>query len=359
MNDLLIKKISSIIIDSQETILNSLKKMDEIEKKLLLVFENTKFKSLLSIGDIQRAILKNIPLETPIKNILREKIFGVNIKTGSFDQSFEEIKSEMLIERTECMPVLGKEGNLVDVYFWEEVFGKEKKRDERKLNIPVVVMAGGIGSRLKPLTNVIPKPLIPINEKPIIEEIIIRFHSIGVTQFFLSVNYLSEIIKFYFRNLSGAKYSIEYIEEDKPLGTAGSLKLLQNRIKSTFFVTNCDILINQDYREVFDYHKENNNELSLVASLKSFSIPYGTLKMGENGQLVELNEKPDISYFINAGMYLLEPHLLEEIPVNKFFNITNLIEIIKRRSGKIGIFPVSEGSLTDIGNWKEYINKFI
>jgi NDP-sugar pyrophosphorylase family protein len=259
----------------------------------------------------------------------------------------------------ELMPVVDASNHLVKVYFWDDFFGAEKKDDSPKLNATVVIMAGGRGTRLKPLTNVIPKPLIPIGDKPIIEHIIDNFCRIGSTHFILSVNYRSELIRFHFQQLNLKNVYLEYIEESHPFGTAGSLKLLDGKVKDTFFVTNCDILIDQDYREVWDYHKEEKNELTLVSSLKSYNIPYGTLKVGQGGKLLEMDEKPTVSYFINAGLYVIEPHILKEIPEHKYFNITDLIDTIRKRNGKIGVFPVSEGSLKDLGNWDEYLKNIL
>jgi NDP-sugar pyrophosphorylase family protein len=139
------------------------------------------------------------------------------------------------------------------------------------------------------------------------------------------------------------------------MGTAGSLSMLKGKIKETFFVSNCDILIDQDYSEILEYHKENKNEITLVAALKHYPIPYGTVETGENGQLLELKEKPELVFKINSGMYILEPHLLHEVPDNQFFHITQLIENVKNRNGNVGVFPVSEKSWRDFGGWDEYL----
>jgi NDP-sugar pyrophosphorylase family protein len=147
---------------------------------------------------------------------------------------------------------------------------------------------------------------------------------------------------------------MNYFTENEPLGTAGSLFLLREKLKETFFVTNCDILIKQDYAEILEYHYQHKNELTLVAAIKHYSIPYGTVKTGEGGSLKSFREKPDVQFLVNAGMYILEPHLLKEIPENTFFHITDLIDKIKRRGGNVGVFPVSEGAWMDIGEWKEY-----
>ena len=215
-------------------------------------------------------------------------------------------------------------------------------------------MAGGKGTRLKPITNIIPKPLVPLGEKPIIELIIERFFKLGVSDYYISINYKGEMIESYFQELAHKPYCVRFIKETKSCGTAGSLSLLKGKINQPFFVTNCDILIDEDYRKIYHYHRQNNNELTSVAAIKHLMIPYGTMKIGDNGCLKSLKEKPEISYMINAGMYILEDHLLDEIPLNQNFQITELIENILRRRGKVGVFPISEKSWLDIGQWSEY-----
>jgi dTDP-glucose pyrophosphorylase/CBS domain-containing protein len=345
----ILDKIKSIQIDSNQSILSALKQMDTQGKKLLVVFENDKFKSLISLGDIQRAIIDNTDLNAPIRTILR-----ANIKVAKADEPFTQIKQRMLDHRIECMPVVDQNFELIDVYFWEDAFPPEQKRIIQKLDLPVVIMAGGKGTRLKPLTNVLPKPLIPVGEKTILEDIMDRFIEVGCEQFFISVNYKAEMIKHYFSSLVKTRYNISYFEEYKPLGTAGSLYLLRNKIIKTFFVSNCDIIIDTDYGAVFKYHQENNNELTVVSALKNYPIPYGTIETGKNGKLIDLKEKPELTFQINTGMYILEPHLLNEIPENDFFHITNLIDNITKRNGKVGVFPISEGSWKDIGDWAVY-----
>ena len=165
------------------------------------------------------------------------------------------------------------------------------------------------------------------------------------------------MIRFYFDGIKKT-YNLHYFLETNPLGTAGSLHLLRDKIDTTFFVSNCDIMIEQDYHEIYDYHTTSKNELTIVAALKHMKIPYGTLESGNNGELLSLKEKPELTFMINTGMYILEPHLLGEIPVDTFFHITDLIEKIIQRGGRVGVFPVSEGAWMDIGEWNEY-NKTI
>jgi dTDP-glucose pyrophosphorylase len=323
--------------------------MDEIERKLLLVIEDDKYIGLLSIGDIQRAIINNINLDEPIGSILRKG----DIIVGKSEDSIEDIKAMMLQYRTEFMPVVDDQGTLLEVFFWEDLFGVKEKDVQEQFNLPVVIMAGGIGSRLKPLTNVLPKPMVPISEKTMLEEIFDRFNKHGSSRFFISLNYKADLIKYYVNNLQ-LKDEIVFFEEEKPLGTAGSLSLLKGELKETFFVSNCDILIDQDYSEILRFHRENENEITIVAALKHFPIAYGTIETGDNGLLTKLVEKPELTFKINSGMYILEPGLIEEIPQNKFYNITDLIESLQKKGRKVGVFPVSQKSWIDVGDWSHY-----
>lgn len=342
-------KYQHLIIDSNSSVLSALKLMDEVRRKLLLVTVNGEFSGLLSIGDVQRSIIKNNKLTNKVSSVVRNDYITANPK-----QSIEEIKKLMLSIRAEFMPVVDENNVLIDVYFWEDLFGQLNKETLFKFNLPVVIMAGGLGTRLKPLTNVLPKPLIPVNDKTFLEEIFERFYSHGCDEFYISVNYKASLIEYYLKE-QNLPYHIIFFKEPKPMGTAGSLSLLKGKIKETFFVSNCDIIIDQDYSEVLKYHRESKNEITVIAALKHFPIAYGTIETGENGQLIKLIEKPELTFKINSGMYILEPHLLEEIPDDQLFHITDLIENINSRKGKIGVFPVSEKSWKDIGSWKEYL----
>lgn len=342
-------RIKNIIIQDDEDILAALKKMDKEKVKLLIVYKGKQFSGLLSIGDIQRAIVNKTELNVEISKIMRQEI-----TVAKNNESFQSIKDKMMYHRTECMPVVDDKNNLVDIYFWNEVFSLAEKIDDRHLDLPVVIMAGGKGERLKPLTNVIPKPLIPIGEKTILETILDKFNSYGCSEFYISVNYKAALIKSYFDDLHIQNYTISYFQEEKPLGTIGSLTLIKNKIKSTFFVSNCDIILDQDFREIYDYHARNKNEITIVAALKHYKIPYGVLETSENGLMTELNEKPELTFMINSGVYIMEPGLIDEIPENTFFHITQLIDKVKERNGRIGVFPVSQGSWTDVGEWNEY-----
>lgn len=340
-------------INPKATLLEGLKQMDNLDRKLLLVTDDKKFIGLLSVGDIQRAIIQNKPLDAPVISILRKQI-----KVAKPSDSFEDIKQMMIEYRMELCPVINEKQEIMQIYFWEDIFVDRKPKPKVLFKLPVVVMAGGLGTRLKPLTNVIPKPLIPFNDKTILEEILDRFNIHGCNEFYISLNYKAELVEFYLKN-QNLPYELSFFKEEKPMGTIGSLSLLKEKINQTCFVTNCDIVIEQDYSEILDYHKGNNNEITIVAALKHYNIPYGTIESGVNGQLTQLKEKPELTFKINSGMYILEPHTLVEIPENQFFHITQLIEKLQNQGRKIGVFPVSEKSWKDVGSWLEYKEMFI
>lgn len=343
------EKAQRIAVAHDLSLVQAMKRMDELDRKLLLVFEADRFRGVLSIGDIQRAIIRNKPLETKVVDVMRS-----SMRMAGEGDPRDHVRQMMLDFRTECMPVVNASGDLVDVVFWEEEFPVTLHRDERKLELPVVIMAGGIGSRLKPLTNIIPKALVPIGEKPIIQVIVEGFHKLGATDFHVTVNYKHEMIRYFFDHLPTKGYSMDYVLEDKPLGTAGSLRLLKDKLKGRFFVSNCDILIDEDYRAVNDYHAENKNDITLVGSLKNYHIPYGTLETGEGGELLAMREKPDLTFLVNSGLYLLERPVIDHIPEGGHMDITTLIDKVRGAGGRVGVFPVSERAWFDIGEWSEY-----
>lgn len=345
-----IDKIIEISITSDISLLEGLKKMNTIRRKLLLVLDGFKYIGLLSIGDIQRAIINNTDINSPVFSFIRKDNIIALPET-----SIDKIKKQMLDIRAEFMPVVSSKNELLDVYFWEDLFGKKKIAPANQFNLPVVIMAGGVGSRLKPLTNVLPKPLIPIGDKTMLEEIFQRFGNFGCDSFYISVNYKAELIEYYLTSQK-LPYNLLFFKEESPMGTAGSLSLLKGKIHETFFVSNCDILVEQDYSEILNYHQENKNEITLVAAIKHYSIPYGTIETGKNGQLKDLKEKPELTFKINSGMYILEPHLLNEIPFDSFFHITDLINKLEKEKRKVGVFPISQNDWIDVGEVSGYLN---
>lgn len=345
----MIEIIKNRSIGLNTSLLDSMKLMDTIMVKTLFVFNEEHFEGIVTLGDIQRAIINNIALKEPVSRILdRNKIYG------SLLEGDDAIKEKMRRMRAEVMPILDENGELVDVWFWQNFFSNAELTQREKINLPVVIMAGGKGTRLKPITNVIPKPLVPVGDKTILEVIMDQFEGIGCHKFYMSVNYKADMMKYYLSQLDH-KYDIEFFMEDKPLGTIGSVSLLKGKITTPFFVSNCDSINEQDYRDVWDYHVENHNDLTIVTMVKTFKIPYGVIETGEDGLMTALSEKPELTYQVNTGVYILNPSCIDEIPEGEFFHITHLMEKIKARGGRVGCFPVSEHAWKDMGEWPEYL----
>lgn len=343
------KEISNITIAPSTSLLAALKTMDERKVKTLFVFDGDHFEGLFTLGDVQRAIIKNIGLEKNVGTILdRHKIYGYK------SESEAAIREKMLSIRAEVMPILDDRREIVDIWFWDDIFNEQQPDNRKKIDLPVVIMAGGKGTRLKPITNVIPKPLVPVGDKTILEVIMDQFESIGCHKFFMSVNYKADMMKYYLSQLDH-KYDIEFFMEDKPLGTIGSVSLLKSKITTPFFVSNCDSINEQDYRDVWDYHVNNHNDMTIVTMIKSFKIPYGVIETGADGLMTALKEKPEQTYQVNTGVYILNPELIDEIPEGEFFHITHLMEKVQSRGGRVGCFPVSEHSWKDMGEWPEYL----
>ncbi len=346
---MLVERIKDRIISSWATLIEAMKRMDEIKVKMLFVFDGENFHGIITIGDIQRAIINNVMLTEPVS-----KIVGKNKKYARPNDDCEQVRSKMLALRAECMPVVDDKGDLVDVYFWGDFFKHSAPQHRERIDLPVVIMAGGKGTRLRPLTNVLPKPLVPVGDKTILEVILDQFESIGCHKFYMSVNYKADMMQYYLNQLAH-HYDIEFLMEEKPLGTIGSVSLLKGKINTPFFVSNCDSINEQDYRDVYDYHINNHNDMTVVTLVKSFKIPYGVIETGEDGLMIDLKEKPEHTYMVNSGVYILNSELIDEIPDGEFFHITHLMEKVKARGGRVGCFPVSEESWHDMGEWPEYL----
>jgi len=319
------------------------------EKVLLVVDENQALIGALKNGDIRRYILKGQDLTGTIENAYKPNPIFV------FQEDFDpdKIKAVFLKNKIDLIPILDQECKVVDFITWEKAFGNNRKPENQKLNVPVVIMAGGKGTRLEPFTRVLPKPLIPVGDKPVIDHIINRFRVYGISEFYLTIHHMSKIMRAYFEEKE-PDYSIGFAEEDEPLGTAGSLKLIANKLNRPFFVSNCDIIIETDYADLYRFHMQNRHDITLVASAKQFNIPYGICELNGGGSLDRIKEKPEYNFLVNAGMYVLNPAALELIPENQLFHITHLIDKIKENGGQIGVYPVSENAWIDIGQWAEY-----
>lgn len=316
--------------------------LDKIAKKVLFVVQDGQFVAAITDGDIRRWILKKGNLDAKVKEIANYNPKYLPEKEKSKAREFMKKYS------IEALPILNEGKDIVSVVLWND----EEIEPKRTLDTPVVIMAGGLGKRLYPYTKILPKPLIPIGEIPIVEHIINRFHQHGSDQFYLVVNHKKNMIKAYFNEIEKS-YEVNYVDEDQPLGTGGGLSLLKGKINFTFILSNCDILIEEDYEKIYNYHKKENNLITMVCSLKNIKIPYGVIEISETGEIEEMREKPELSFFTNTGMYIVEPKVIEELEDNKAIGFPDIIEKYKEAGEKISVYPISENSWLDMGQLDE------
>ncbi len=337
--------ISKFIADISTAIVDAMKLIDENAKGILFVVKEGKLVGSLTDGDIRRFIIKSGILTAPIKDAMNKTPKYI------FESEIENANELMRQKKIYSIPVIDTHKRIVDIIFSDDPH-KKIINSKALVNTPIIIMAGGKGTRLYPFTKILPKPLIPIGDVPILERIINRFNSYGANDFYLTVNYKKEMIKSYFKELA-SDYNITYVEEDKPLGTAGSIKLIKKKFDDSIIVTNCDILIEADYEKVLKYHKESGNTMTIVSSLKNMPIPYGVIHSSENGQITSMEEKPQLSYFINTGMYVLEPQYIELIPDDTFYHMPSLVEQLIAKGLKVRMYPISENSFLDMGEFEE------
>ncbi len=328
----------------------AMKKLDESNRKILFVVnEDYTFIGTLTDGDIRRSILNGQSLDKQISNICNKNPITF---TDSYD--IKKAKKVMLKKRIHAIPIINKEIKIIDLLFWDNIFDNRKNvYDQKLIDIPTVIMAGGKGSRLDPFTRILPKPLIPVGNKSVIEFVIDKFMLFGINNFYVSVHHKANMIKAYFEELDKS-YEIKYIYENFPLGTAGALSSLYNEISDCFFLTNCDTIINCDYYDLMQFHRSNKYSITIVGSMINHKVPYGICKITKNGKLLNLVEKPEYSHLVSTGMYVINGDVLKYIPKNRFFNMTDLIEKIKSENKEIGVYPISEKSWLDTGDWEEY-----
>ena len=342
--------MENITIHRSTTIKEAMEALGKTAEKVLLVVDDGEtLIGTLTDGDIRRYILGGGDLSGTIGGFY--EVDPSFVFQDSYD--LKKIRKLLTDKRISLLPILNRKKEIVDFVTWEKAFGNSRRPEDQILDIPVVIMAGGRGTRLEPFTNVLPKPLIPIGGKPVIDHIIDRFRSFGVCDFYLTIHHMPKIIRAYFEETK-SDYSVDIVEEDEPKGTAGGLKLLADKLNRPFFVSNCDIVIETDYADLYRFHMQNRYDVTLVASAKQFNIPYGICELNGGGSLERIEEKPEYNFLVNAGMYVLNPTVLELIPDNKLFHITQLLQKIKENGGQIGVYPVSEKAWIDVGQWAEY-----
>jgi len=337
------ERLNRVVVSPHTTVGAALKVMDESGDRIVLVADAERvLLGLITDGDVRRFILAARSLDEPVTAAMND-----HPVTLSAHSTPEDAREVMVSRRIECVPLLDGAGRLTDAVWWLDLFETPESEPEH-VGLPVVVMAGGAGTRLSPYTNILPKPLMPIGERTILELIMDRFGAHGCGPFYLSVNYKAELIRAYLADVD-VPWQVEYVHETRPLGTAGSLSLLRDRISTTFFLTNCDIVVDADYADILKHHRESGNRITLVASMRHFAVPYGVCETAEGGALVRITEKPQFDFLVSTGFYVIESDVLADIEDDAFVHVTDIINGYLERGERVGVYPVSARSWVDIG----------
>ncbi|MCS7244075.1 MAG: sugar phosphate nucleotidyltransferase [Candidatus Calescibacterium sp.] len=343
------EKYSDYFISYKSTIMQTLDKLNRIKNKSLIVVDDeNRIIGTLTDGDIRRYILKTGKIEgKALDACCKNPIIS--------DKNYNkiEILQKMKSQNIKIIPVIDENKKVVEILVNED--DKIKTKVLKQLKTPVLIMAGGRGKRLDPITQIIPKPLIPLEEnKTIIEIIMEKFAEYGTKEFWISLNYKSSLIKNYLSSLK-LPYRIRYIQENKPLGTAGSLSLIRNKIKSeNLIINNCDIIVEIDYSNLIEFHEKNHNDITIVGCIKNYKIPYGKLEIEKGGIIKKINEKPELNIIINTGLYIIKTELINNLKPNNFLNMNDFIEDCIKQKRKVILYPIHENQFIDIGEWDKY-----
>lgn len=341
------KNFKKNIVSSDIRVIDALNMLDKLKYKTLLVNKSTKFLGTLTDGDIRRGLINNIDLNDNIELITNVDCVSIDYKDFQSD-AFSKYYGQI-----DIIPIL-KSNKIYDVYNNNHKNGNNSS--SKKLNnlCNVLIMAGGMGTRMKPLTNFIPKPLVPINNKSLIEHVMSNFNNFGIEDFCISVNYKADQIVDHFNNKKH-HYKLSYIYEDEPLGTIGALRKLDFNGKSTF-ITNCDSLIDLDFEDMHKFHKENNFDFTIAVCKDIINVPYGVCTIKSDSSLEEIREKPQIINLINSGLYLCEEEAAKLIPSNKKCDATDLIAICQKNNFKIGVYKFRKELWQDVGMFSDYLS---
>jgi len=334
--------MKKFLITANNTIKEALTKLQVTGYKCLIVRnEKNQLLGTLSDGDVRKALIKNKPIFTKIKDLYQKKPMFI------FEHNFSSTYKKNLFSKNDygLIPIVDKK------YFIKNIICKDKLLKKKiKIDVPAVIMAGGKGTRLRPFTNVLPKPLIPINGKPVIDIIIENFKNFGVKEIYLSINYKSKILESYFKE---SKTKIKYLKEKIALGTAGILNNLRNS-KKEFFVTNCDTILDINYNELYEFHKKNKHDFTIVVTSKKFKVPYGVCKLDNEGNFEKIDEKPKNDLLISVGLYLINSKIFKQISKNKYIDMNSLIDLSLNHNFKVGVFQVNNSSWKDVGKWEDF-----
>ncbi|MCI8403018.1 MAG: CBS domain-containing protein [Lachnospiraceae bacterium] len=324
------------------TVSEAMQKIDHNQSGILFITNaEQKLVGCITDGDIRRFLLSGGKMSGVVLDAAN--------KNPRFASTLEEARHLYHKKNFIVIPVLDKNGVVVDLYGGESgVF----KRQHNPINVPVVINAGGKGTRLDPFTRVLPKPLIPVGDLPIIEHIMKEYQTYSCNEFHVIVNYKRDLMKAYFAD-NDNYYNITWYDEEKPLGTGGGLSLLRGKLKNTFFFANCDALLTANYESMLKFHKENGNVITMICAYKNLNIPYGVVEMGENGIIESMREKPLMSFLTNTGIYIVEPEVIDDIIDDVPIGFPDIVERERQKGKRVAVFPVSENDWMDMGQLPE------
>jgi dTDP-glucose pyrophosphorylase len=312
---------------------------DKFHKTLIVVDDKNIVRGSITDGDVRRGLINGLNIDDKCE-LFTNKNFKYELEGESFNDLIEKYKAEGVY----VLPIVNELFELIEIY--------DLKNNKGKIPVSVMLMAGGFGSRLKPLTNDTPKPMLKIGDKPMIENLIDQLIKYGIEDFHISVRYMKNQIKEYFGNGLDKGINISYVEENEPLGTCGSLKLMKNIKNENIILINSDILTDLNFNKFFEEFKNSNADMSVVGVGHNIEVPYAVIE-SENDIVKSFKEKPKFIYQSNAGIYLLKKEILELIP-NKKFDSTDLMELIINRGQKLTIFK-HLGYWNDVGRIEDFI----
>lgn len=329
------------LIPKSFIIKDALKRLDNLAKDAILfvVDDNNKLLGSLTDGDVRRGLLKNKTIDDSVTEVIQANPKFIRKDKYSLDEIINDRENNFKV-----IPVLNEKDEIINVINFRLL--------KSYLPIDVVIMAGGKGKRLQPLTNKIPKPLLPIGEKPIIEHNIDRLALFGIDDFWISVNYLGEKIENYFENNSKKNISIKYVWENQSLGTIGAVSKINNFKHDYVLITNSDILTNLNYEDFFIEFINKNADLAVLTIPYNINVPYAVLETS-NGKVIEFKEKPSYTYYSNGGIYLVKKSMLKYIPKDNFFDATDFMQILLDNNHNVISIPFS-GYWLDIGKHEDY-----
>jgi len=334
--------IKKVTLSKNATIKEAFEVIDKGAMRIaIIVDDENKVIGTISDGDARRGLLKGYTLENSI-----EELYFKTPTLGYITDSKEEIIKKAISKKLYQVPIVDQDDKFIYVEDLATLLQRRIRRNK------VVLMAGGLGTRLRPLTNDIPKPLLQIGGKPILETIIQNFVKYGFVDIIISVNYKAQMIKDYFGEGEKLGANITYVEENKRLGTAGALSLLGETPKEPFFVMNADLLTTVNFELMLDFHTSENSLATMAVREYEYQIPYGVVEVGES-QITSIKEKPIQKFFVNAGIYILSPKVLENIPKDEFYDMPTLFDELIHDDKKALSFPVHEYWM-DIGRMDEF-----